>query len=172
MNNPLLLDNDGYAFHLANTFFIPIKAPEKGETFEEYTRAKSLPWMIDRETVFAEIKPSLEEMMGSKELNEIYQHLRLTFSNWLSNEGSSLKKEIQDVIENLRPILFEKGIKVDLLIPERISIFLDKNKIFQVISNLVSNAIKFSPQGAVIKLELMEKDQDYLFFVEDIEPVS
>ena len=84
LNNPLLIDNDGYAFHLANTFFIPIKAPEKGETFEEYTRAKSLPWMIDRETVFAEIKPSVEEMMGSKELNEIYQHLRLTFSNWLA----------------------------------------------------------------------------------------
>ncbi len=108
LNNPLLLDNDGYAFHLGNTFFIPIKAPEKGESFVEYTRAKSLPWMIDRETVFAEIKPSVQASLDSKELNEIYQHLRFTFSNWLANEASSMIKEIGDVIENPNIPLFEK----------------------------------------------------------------
>jgi signal transduction histidine kinase len=88
----------------------------------------------------------------------------------LTKHPTSVKRLTQDVVENLKPLFIEKGIKIQTKIPESTFIFMDKNKIFQVLSNLLSNAIKFSPKNESIFIELLEDQEEYIFLIHDSGP--
>jgi signal transduction histidine kinase len=88
----------------------------------------------------------------------------------LAKHSTSVNRLIHDVVENLRPLFIEKGIKIQTKIPDGIFILMDKNKIFQVISNLLSNAIKFSPENESILIELLENQEEYIFLIQDSGP--
>ena len=45
-----------------------------------------------------------------------------------------------------------KGIGVNILVPENINVFADENMLSSTISNLASNAIKFTPKGGSVSL--------------------
>lgn len=45
--------------------------------------------------------------------------------------------------------------------------FIDESKFFQAVNNLVSNALKFTPDGGIITLSLEEKEQTVLITVAD-----
>ncbi len=108
-NNATLEDPTVYTYLLGGGLYIPVEKPAKGsEVAEELGKASELPWMIDRETVYAELQPSIEETIDSKEFEEIYQHLRYTFSNWLAIEAASFIGEITDMVFNNAIPLFEK----------------------------------------------------------------
>lgn len=77
---------------------------------------------------------------------------------------------IQEVLDSLRAITLEKRLNFDLNFPDHLYLFADRNKIFQVLSNLVNNAIKFSPVGGKIKIFYEEGDQLHSFVVEDEGP--
>jgi two-component system, OmpR family, sensor histidine kinase VicK len=46
-------------------------------------------------------------------------------------------------------------------------LYISREKIWRVISNLISNAIKFSPSGASIIVRITEKDDQVIIAVED-----
>jgi signal transduction histidine kinase len=58
---------------------------------------------------------------------------------------------VHEVVETLRPIAAEKGIALEAAIPEQsIMVWADRDKVNQVLMNLIGNAIKFTPaQGTV-----------------------
>ena len=65
-----------------------------------------------------------------------------------------MAQNIQTLTENS---LTEKGIKFNLKIPEDLVLYADKNMIYTVIRNLVTNAIKFTEIGK-ITVEAIEQD--------------
>lgn len=80
-------------------------------------------------------------------------------------------KLCHEVLDNVRPLLQEKNITVKMLLPETPRMLvLDKNKIFQVLSNFLSNAIKFTPENGEIEVSFSENDHQFIFSVSDNGP--
>jgi len=88
--------------------------------------------------------------------------------------ASSLRKEnlkiekidflqlLGNTVELMRPKAVEKNQRITIQVPpENLQLFIDKAKMSRVIVNLISNAIKFSPSGSIIKV-ILEKNGDTL----------
>jgi signal transduction histidine kinase len=65
----------------------------------------------------------------------------------------SLDGLIREVVENLKPLAVEKGISMDISHAngERTA-WADRDKVTQVLTNLIINAVKFSPAGGSLRL--------------------
>jgi signal transduction histidine kinase len=62
----------------------------------------------------------------------------------------SLNKLVDEVAENLRPTAEEKRIRLERPpVNEGVSVWADRDKIAQVLTNLIGNAVKFTSQGKV-----------------------
>jgi signal transduction histidine kinase len=88
----------------------------------------------------------------------------------LLKENMNISKIIQEVIDSIYPLMQEKKISLKTLIPEILQIDIDRNKMFQVFSNLLHNAIKFTPIGGSIEISIEETSTDLFFTVEDSGP--
>jgi len=53
------------------------------------------------------------------------------------------------VVETISPVINEKGLKLIQEVPEGITVFSDKRRIKQVLTNLINNAVKFTDKGNV-----------------------
>lgn len=97
-------DLEIYAFHLTNGLFVPAQkasVPIPGVEVvkeSEYSIGQEIPWFIDSKLVYGKLDPFVSAEIDHKEFNEIYQHLRLTFSNWLALSPPALKKEIDSIL--------------------------------------------------------------------------
>ena len=76
----------------------------------------------------------------------------------------------QEVFESNRCLIKEKNIAVRTMFPEEVHLLVDKNKMYQVLSNLLCNAIKFTPYGGRIALGAEETEDDFLLSVSDSGP--
>lgn len=59
----------------------------------------------------------------------------------------------REVIELLMTSASAKNIKLDVAISEDLKVFADRNMLAAILRNLISNAIKYTPEGGNIKLE-------------------
>lgn len=97
----------------------------------------------------------------------------LDISRIESRRGFSFQKEKSNIDETIQKVIpyFEEQssiheFKVDLVHPiEELSI--DKEKIEQILKNLISNAVKYSPDGGVIRVSREIIDNDLLLSIED-----
>ena len=77
-------------------------------------------------------------------------------------EKTNLKKTIVDASSALLPIAIKKQITIDLKLSDTLpDLEIDKTRITQVINNLVSNSLKFTPEGGSIIISSALK-QDYI----------
>ena len=72
-----------------------------------------------------------------------------------------LEELVRDVVHSLRLPAAERGIKVSVEAPERSEYKGDERLLRQVITNLVENAIKFSPPGSLIEIAISEQRGGY-----------
>ena len=78
---------------------------------------------------------------------------------------------IKSVVEILTPLAFKKSIKLQIEIgAQPCSVMCDRNRVQQVLSNLIGNAIKFTPEHGEIWVRAEPKDGDVLFSVHDTGP--
>ncbi len=79
--------------------------------------------------------------------------------------------DMQDLIDEVKilvePMANKNGITLDLDVAESLNIEADRQLIKQVLVNLISNGIKFSPKSSSIVLEYSEDDKFNIFAIHD-----
>ena len=68
-------------------------------------------------------------------------------------ESLDIKEIIKHCVDDFKRILDEKQIQLEMELPEIIKILGDKDRFTEVITNLLDNAIKFTPQGGKISIK-------------------
>jgi len=81
------------------------------------------------------------------------------------------KENIVDIVKNCindnRILASKRNIILELNLPEVVTIVIDKIRIEQVITNLLSNAFKNTPKKGIIRIKLEEKDNTVYFKIKD-----
>lgn len=118
---------------LKNNLVVPLsyKKPLSRSEFEGVDfklvekRSNEFEWIINRYIVADEDVESPEEsnkQMTTKDVNDIFEHLRITFANWLSMKGgnSTVRKEMEDIIFDDEKNLYEKRRDMEVLLSKDI----------------------------------------------------
>jgi PAS domain S-box-containing protein len=75
---------------------------------------------------------------------------------------------IKDTVSNYEPLAQEKGIRLGCEFPqESVDICLDPDKTKEVLINLISNSLKFTPEGGWVKVICTKQDGEVLVSVQD-----
>lgn len=88
----------------------------------------------------------------------------------LAQDPVELLDLTQSVLQKLQPLAEEKGLTVTFGIVNKSSIIADEGRMGQVITNLVSNAIKYSPEGGQILINLFQRNGNTYFSIENESP--
>lgn len=73
--------------------------------------------------------------------------------------------------EQFRPIAERRGIEVSAAVPEReVRVRCDRDRIVQALGNIVANAVKFTPDGGRVGIELDADGSECVFRVRDTGP--
>lgn len=84
-------------------------------------------------------------------------------------EAYGLDEQIREAIVALEPAWEQKNIDFDVDL-EDLEYFGNENAVWHVWSNIIGNAIKFSPQDGRIKIRLYKKESKIIFVIEDEGP--
>lgn len=74
----------------------------------------------------------------------------------------SVKEIVFSAVEQQRVLAKEKGLELKLSFVELPMVFADPERVRQIVINLISNAIKYTPKGTV---ELMSKEDEEFFYL-------
>ncbi len=85
----------------------------------------------------------------------------------LDTKPVQMRTVIEDAIESLMPASAAKGIRVERTLTTDIQVFGDRDRLQQIVWNLVSNALKFTPKGGRVEVELREEAGDAALRVTD-----
>jgi hypothetical protein len=119
-----------YAFQLKSGLYVPVKKGDEEGVLESTIEGSELPWSIDRKIAFGTVEPEAKLTMDYKEFEEIFQHLRFTFSNWFSLASPQLKTQINEILffngmPNINIPLFEKRQRLLIILENEILSWLD-----------------------------------------------
>jgi signal transduction histidine kinase len=90
---------------------------------------------------------------------------------WLDPRPESVSGLIADTIEMLRPLAAGSSIRVEShVVPDLPPVLADATRINQVLSNLVGNAVKFTPRNGLITVSAERVDGEIRFAVIDTGP--
>ena len=86
----------------------------------------------------------------------------------LHKENIDIRGLIEETVDECRLRAQEKGIHLGFRVPEQpLSLCIDGDKIKQVLMNLISNGLKFTPAGGSIEVECKEESGEVQFSVSD-----
>ena len=82
----------------------------------------------------------------------------------------ALDEILRQVCDVYEPIAEDKGIEIDVEIDGKVQVRGDRDLLFETVANLVDNAVKFTPAGGRVTLELVSADRAALVRVIDTGP--
>ena len=89
----------------------------------------------------------------------------------LIKEEVDMRAIFEDVVKWANPKLKENNLKIKSVMPDVPSLItLDSAGITKVLHHLLDNAVKFSPNGSTIELQLEDRGRDVAFYVKDLGP--
>jgi signal transduction histidine kinase len=89
----------------------------------------------------------------------------------LSRQPSDMRPIAERVVDTLRPLTARKGQVIALSLPEHASLVdIDRRRIEQVLTNILSNAIKFTPKQGHIRVSVLEVREGVQVCVSDDGP--
>jgi signal transduction histidine kinase len=106
----------------------------------------------------ARLKSILEETQILSQLVDDLRTMALAESGSLQlrREPTALASLIQEVVTGFESQVTEKEIRVELLLEETDDINIDPLRMREVLSNILSNALRYTPRGGQIKVGLTE----------------
>ena len=162
---------------------VAIVAAAKRATDELYTSYEAVVQIVDMQC-----RPLLQNGLEASAIKEVADFIKrinnealrmkdlvidmLTLSrieaNWKEtvDEKLDIKEVILSVFESNRIKAEQRNMSIDLDIESAI-IMANKEKITEVVNNLVDNAIKYTDDGGIVKISLKKKDSKAIFSVKD-----
>ncbi|MCX6148594.1 MAG: HAMP domain-containing sensor histidine kinase [Candidatus Kapabacteria bacterium] len=104
------------------------------------------------------IKRSNDIQTTANRMNELIKNLldinRLETGKFTINLSEvSINEVINEIVTNFITYSQSKNIEVKFNFEKEYIVNSDKDKLFQILENLISNAIKYSPQGKIVKIQ-------------------
>lgn len=124
----------------------------------------------------ARLQSVLEETQVLSRLIEDLRTLSLAESGalQLKREPTDLADLIRDTVAGFESQLMKKDVKIELSLGKVDEVNIDPQRVREVLSNLIGNAVKFSPSGGVVNVGLGESGlsagRSVLLFVQDNGP--
>lgn len=122
------------AIQLLNDLYVPVApigdVPPEVVLPEEEGVVDEMEWSINRRIAMGPLEDETplgdETRLRSKEFNEVYEHLRLMFSNWLATEedGGELRETLEATIFRRDLPLFEKRKRLEIMLAAEIESWL------------------------------------------------
>lgn len=102
-------------------------------------------------------------------INDLLDMAKLESGRMPINRGVTNLVEITGkAVDEFSAIAAEKGLSLELKASNGISrVYVDPQRIYQVLSNLITNAIKYTDKGGSVSLSLFEREYDVVVVVED-----
>ena len=85
----------------------------------------------------------------------------------LKRENINLADMTKEIVHALSPLANKKGVEFEMICEDSLEIEGDKLKLEQVVSNIVDNAIKYTPEGGRVKVETVKEGSIALIKVSD-----
>ena len=77
----------------------------------------------------------------------------------LRKETVDLRSTVDAALERIRPLADAAGLKIEVVLPnEEIPVFGDADRLQQVEVNLLTNAVKYTPPGKIIRLQMAAEE--------------
>lgn len=101
-------------------------------------------------------------------IQEILSVARIKSSGFVLNRVRvSLNKMVQGVIRNLEDIAIDKGIQIHTALLEHAEVMADEAQFEKVLSNVIGNAVKYTPDNGNIWIEIFREDGKLVISVEN-----
>jgi hypothetical protein len=116
------------ALQLANGLYVPVGSASNADfaKLPDPTPAEvaEMEWTLNRKIVMGATGavPGESTQLKMKEFNEVYEHLRLTFSNWLAavENGGEIRKVMESIIFRRDIPLFEKRRRMEIILAPQV----------------------------------------------------
>ncbi|MBI3465140.1 MAG: response regulator [Planctomycetes bacterium] len=102
-------------------------------------------------------------------INRLLEFSKLEAGQAVLRHGAvELGELVRELITEATPLAQQRGIKLDLQVePDLPVIRADEEKLESVITNLLSNALKFTPAGGTVRADVSRRDGDLIVSVTD-----
>ncbi len=120
------------------------------------------------------ILPQIRRIKNSTErlghlINDILDYSKIEAGRFrVEKTSGSLEELVAEVVESFQPLALQKSVLLFSSLPHRIgNIYFDRERIFQVLNNLVGNAIKFTSENGTVTVGLERRVGSVLIKVTD-----
>lgn len=116
-------------------------------------------------TIIEDLKIALRNVNRLKKyINQLLDVMKIEESKIrLQKAQTNFKRVLDACIDELQILINQKDHDINLDIEEDLWLHIDSERIFQVCANLLSNSIKFTPEGGKISISAKKKDKEFVF---------
>lgn len=120
----------------------------------------------DKQAEFAQrALGSLDTMLSR--VHELLDMAWLETGGELAVTPTDMVDLVRQTVSDLEPFARRQKVQLNLDLPDRCPIHADERRLMSAINNLVSNAIKYSPDGGPVDISVRRKNDGAIFRVED-----